>query len=144
MDLHLPGAPRDLVSYAVCLYVEVGTFQLGAKYCQKTRVACTCTKRTFAVNLLFRLHSFHQPVHADPLRIGGIETCDVAQRVLFRFLGGIGTTAPQESRKAFVGLIGTHFLEDLVDFRKEIARGESVLLETPIVALYLSNWDATL
>src|SRR5882724_8521971 len=129
MDLYLPVTPRDLVNCAVCLYVDVGTFQLGAKYCQKTRVTCTCTKRTFAVNLLFRLHSFHKPVHADPLRIRGIETCDVAQRLLFRLLRRFRTTAPQETRKAFVGLIGTHFLEVLIDFRKQIAGGESVLLE---------------
>src|SRR6267142_4807058 len=142
MDVHLPRAPGDFVNGAVGLYVDVVAFQLCAKYCQKTRVTCARTKRTLAVNFLFRLHSFHKPVHADPLWISCIETGDVAQGVLFRLLRRMGTTAPQETRKAFIGLVGTHFLEDLVDFRKDIASRESTLFKAPVVALYLGDRDA--
>src|ERR1700733_5257866 len=73
--------------------------------------------------------------------MGGMETAEVAPRLLRGFFGSTRAATVQEILERFVEAAIVHPLQDFVDIGKEVAFGYSAFTNAPVVSAHFGDRD---
>src|ERR1051326_2075818 len=141
----IPWSPPDTFHYGAGSYPDPVFSDLFTKNIEQILISAARTKAAIPMDALFRLHTLHQPMHADQRRIRRIKSRHVTQRPLLCFplpaIPGTGKLALQEIKERLIGGGTVHFLENTIDIREEIASCELSPGRAPALAFDLGDFD---
>src|SRR5579864_9036675 len=109
----IPWSPPDTFHDAAGSYRDPVSSDLFTKDIEQVLISAARTKAAIPMDALFRLHTLHQPMHADQRRISRIKSRHVAQRPLLCFplpaIPRTGKLALQEIQERLIGGGTVHF-----------------------------------
>src|SRR5271155_4782821 len=147
VDLHPSLRPLNRVDNSLGLNVDIKRVQFPSENVHQIGVSVGRAESAIPFNRFLRSHPLHQPVNAHSIGIGCVEAANIGQRSFLRLLLlwaiSRSLAAPlQKAQKRFIRRTVIHLLEDVVDFRKEIATRQPAFTEAPRFSTYFCNADA--